>query len=529
MRPFRTLLAAAVSLGFAASVLTTPSVAADRDRPRHRTVTQANVFGRDAGSEAARPTSFEPLAGPRRAASEGRIGDAAASTLVPTEVFGFDALSDPLSRPSDTTGALGQSFVVAAVNTQVAVYDRAGVEIVGPIQLDVLHPTTAGRFAFDPKVVYDAYHDTFVLVYLVQEDVPRRSTIVAVSIPDATANDVGTWCATAFDGDQVAADPKLWADYPSLGFDATRVTISTNQFTFPSATARFRYAQLMSIDSVDLYDCAAPDPVPTVFAGARTRDPQGRQAFTIQPAQTVGVTPASQLLVSFQAVRGRLDYLTLWRIAPGPRGLALTRGIVLTGKVHDGPTPFGTQAGGSLVNGDLYWDTGDHRLIGAVYDADRDELFTAHAVRRNLRPDTITGGYPEAAIRWYDVDPETRLADSTLDRRGTVGDAEVDVGWPSVATDDQGNLFVTYSRASAPRGEFLSAWVAEIPAGTTTATQLLLQSGLATYDRDPGPDRWGDYTAINRDPLVGTDVATFNQYASTPTRWQQVVHVVRHV
>ena len=89
------------------------------------------------------------------------------------------------------------------------------------------------------------------------------------------------------------------------------------------------------------------------------------------------------------------------------------------------------------------------------------------------------------------------------------------MGWPSVATDSTGTLFVTYSRASTPQGEFLSAWVATIPPGSTAETQLLVHAGSSTYDAIQGPERWGDFTAINRDPLDGQNIAIFNQYAAS--------------
>ena len=95
----------------------------------------------------------------------------ASSPRVPGVVgAGFDGLADPLAKPSDTTGALGDSFYVAAVNTQMAVYDRIGVQVVAPIQLDQLHADSVGLLVFDPKVIYDQYRDTFLLVYLVVKD-----------------------------------------------------------------------------------------------------------------------------------------------------------------------------------------------------------------------------------------------------------------------------------------------------------------------------------------------------------------------
>ena len=130
----------------------------------------------------------------------------------------------------------------------MAVYDRNGLQVVAPVQLDQLHANSAGLFVFDPKVVYDPYLDTFLLVYLVQEDSPRLSRIVTVAIPNATASDPTTWCAVSFKGDQIPGGSDVWADYPGVGFNETHATITTNQFTFPTSTGRFRYSQVITID-----------------------------------------------------------------------------------------------------------------------------------------------------------------------------------------------------------------------------------------------------------------------------------------
>ncbi|HEU4831687.1 MAG TPA: hypothetical protein VFU18_03175, partial [Actinomycetota bacterium] len=75
-----------------------------------RKATSFDVFGRRS----------RPFASAPGAASASR-------PLIPGLVgTGFDALADLLAKPSDTTGALGDSFYVAAVNTQMAVYDRNG-------------------------------------------------------------------------------------------------------------------------------------------------------------------------------------------------------------------------------------------------------------------------------------------------------------------------------------------------------------------------------------------------------------------
>ena len=491
-----------------------------------RSSERAVVHGRDAGVSRNEATSFDLFGERTLSKGDARVEGAATATkpLIPQNVFGFDALADPDSQPSDTTGAIGDDFIVAAVNTQVAVYDRAGTQVVAPMQLETLHADANGRFVFDPKVVYDPYADTFVLAFLVQEDAPRLSRIITVAMPDATADDTATWCENSFPGDALPGGPATWADYPGLGYTDTRVTITANEFTFPSSNALFRSSQVMTMDKAGLYDCGEPPPIPTVFAGTATRDNAGNQAFTLRPAETVGASPGAQLMVSFRNVRGRRDYMTVWRIKQTASGFALKKASSLTGRVS--APPFGTQRGGSLNSPNTWWDAGDTRLINAFYDADRNELFTAHATLKNLRPDTHTGTYLESAIRWYEIDPAAKLKNSVIARRGIIGDPEVDVGWPSVATDGSGVLFVTYSRAGEPRNEFLSAWVSTIQPGSTSDTELLLHAGAATYNAGPGVERWGDYTAINRDPTDGQDVATFNQYAQSTVQWRQFISFV---
>ncbi|HVH54398.1 MAG TPA: hypothetical protein VNA32_09740 [Actinomycetota bacterium] len=197
-------------------------------------------------------------------------------------------------------------------------------------------------------------------------------------------------------------------------------------------------------------------------------------------------------------------------------------------------SPYGTQAGGGLNNSNSLWDPGDLRLVNAFYDPDLRRVYAAHVIFKNLRPDAVTGGYQEAAIRWYEVAPGASLKASAVTRHGVVGTPETDAGWPVVATDGLGTLFVTYSRASAVTGEYLSAYVAEIPAGSTVAEITLLAAGDARMEAVRGPERWDDFNAISRDPLNPAVMAVVNQYAksdgSGPTEdWQETVDLVGEV
>jgi hypothetical protein len=465
-----------------------------------------------------------------RALPDGRIvwrAEGAAGSpkpAVPSQTIGFDAIPRIGGNwPADPTGALGDSVFVTAVNASLAVYDRTGATVLGPDPLRPLFPLPSGTIVFDPKVVYDQYRDGFVVAFLAVNDARERSWILVIAIPDATANDTGTWCGAQIEGDRTSGDGTQFADYPGLGYDREHVVVTTNQFDFGSDA--FRGAQLISMPKSRLYDCQRKLTVET-FAGEGTRNPDGSLAFTIQPATTMGSGNFLYLL-SFQD--GRPNFVVLWRLREVERGLSLQNTALEVGRVSIGP--YGTQDGGSLRAPNTWWDPGDLRLTNAFADLPDAHVYGAHVVAGDLRPDLVTGGYEEAVIRWYEVRVEPKLRRSTVTRTGTIGASEVDVGWPAIGTDVDGNVFVTYSRASAPLDEFLSAWVARIAPGRTASVSLLLAGGSARMEAIPGPEHWGDYAAISRDPLDASLVALVGQYAlsdggGTTEDWQQTVHVV---
>jgi hypothetical protein len=475
----------------------------------------------------------------------GASSRAAPSPSVPLEAQEFDAIAgDPTITPSDSTGALGEAHILTAVNIEYAVWDRGATDpatpVVGPEPLAALFPSLPGdAFVFDPKVVYDQYTERFVLVFLAGHGVPfttggeRRSWILVVSIPDATATAPATWCHRKLNGDRISDGENLFADYPGVGFDAHRVYVATNQFTF-STSPLFRHAQVLALRKGPLYDCDK-QPVVEVFGRSQTRDPQGTKAFTIQPAitQTETGKEPSEFMASFQSTGcGGLcgSRMTVWRARVIDGTLQLSARSVPVGNASI--PPLGTQKDGSPICSPLAdcWDTSDLRLTTAFYDADRQRLYTAHAVQLDLSPGD---GYLESAIRWYEFDPAP-FGSLSLKRKASMGASRRDAAWPAVGTDGSGNLFVSYSRAGAPAptAEYLSAVASTVEPGTTVEEVAVLKEGEAKYRVLTGePQRWGDYSAVGRDPADPGLVASVNQYAkddgAPPTRlWQQVVHVL---
>ncbi|HET9672059.1 MAG TPA: hypothetical protein VFQ40_04345 [Actinomycetota bacterium] len=431
----------------------------------------------------------------------------------------FDALPNlfPFATPADPTGALGVDNHVAAVNVHLSAYSRAGVELYPPKRLRSLDPQLpSGVEDFDPKVVYDPYDHAFLVVFM--SATASTSFMSIVVIPEGAEDDATQtdWCTLHMRGDQIAGNGNQLADYPMVGFTGNRVTLTTNQFDL--STLAFRYVQIVSFRKADLYDCQT-DPVPIeVIGGRRTKDPDGSKAFTIVPAISVGGDPRSQFMASID-VDGTTGKLLLWRLRRVNGVLTLNRVQVSSGPARI--APFGFQCG-STQNSNTWWDTGDLRLTSAFWDADLGRLYTAMALRGNKG-----GGDIESVVKWWEVDPASTLSNSDVLRTGTVGAPGRDAGWPSVATDADGNLWVNYARAGLT--ECLSAYAALVTPGTRAAASVRYREGELRYERLSGPERWGDYTALTRDPVDPTIMAAYGAYAiddgvgMSTDRWRHTI------
>lgn len=511
----------AVSTSLLALLWVEPMAAgAHAHAPARARVPSWRILDRTASSAPAdlrRPRGTLPQIAPQRldrlhhrggaASVRGSTGPVRSRARALTTKDAFDTITagqdGPIVSPGDPTGAVGPAAFVVAVNIDLAVYDRSGTVLFGPARLGHLYPNLPAGRETDPKVVYDAYSDRFVLVFLMYSR--TSSNLVVVTIPGSTADQKSTWCPLVLSGDQVRGNGLQQADYPGLGFTQDRVVLSTD--SFDATGRRLEYSQVVSMEKSQLYDCGRV-PRLTVFADRQTRDPDGSAAATIQPAVTVGGgSPTTQYLASFDwNGPARASDLVVWRLAETAGGPRLVRTALRVGKVS--VPPWGRQCGASPSAANAWWDTGDLRLTSAFYDADTGELYTAHAVRASFG-----GGPVGSAVRWYDVAPAPTLASSTLARRGLIGGPGLYDAWPSVATDGGGTLFVNYSEgASGPSG-CLSIDAATVAPGSAAASSVAIRAGDSRYEYAAGPERWGDFSAIARDPADPTQMGIFNAYA----------------
>ena len=93
---------------------------------------------------------------------------------------------------------------------------------------------------------------------------------------------------------------------------------------------------------------------------------------------------------------------------------------------------------------------------------------------------------------------------------------------------------MNYARAGA--AECLAAYAGVVQPGATGSASVLIRGGVGRYEYAPGLERWGDYTAISRDPVDPTAMATYGAYpiddgvGGTQTDlWQQVIATLTDV
>ncbi|MBA3363326.1 MAG: hypothetical protein H0T07_02850 [Actinobacteria bacterium] len=459
-----------------------------------------------------------------QAATPGESGGILAPTVLPPTFDGVPDLADV--SPGDPTGALGLTHHLAAVNVHMAFYDRAGLEVDPPRRLRSLDDQLpAGVRDFDPKVVYDAYRQHFLLVFASASN--TRSFLSLVVIPEGSEAVTADWCVLHMSGDQVRNNGKQLADYPMLGFTEDRVTLTTNQFDYSDApfAGGFQYVQVVSMRKAQLYDCSVPVVPIKVFSRTQTRDPDGSRAFTIVPTVSTGGAPTTQYMTSLD-FNGSTGKLILWRLKAVDGVLKLSK-VSLGGGGMAYP-PWGRQCG-NTTGLNSKWDTGDLRLTSSFLDSALGRLYTTTAMTGN-----IGGGAVESVVRWWEVDPSSVLANSDVTRKGRVGAAGRDVAWPSIATDGDGKVWVNYARAGAP--ECLAAYAGVVQPGATSSSSILIQAGFGRYEYGPGVERWGDYTAISRDPLDPSTMAAYGAYpiddgegGTATDLWQQVIATLTDV
>jgi hypothetical protein len=257
------------------------------------------------------------------------------NAVVGSDAFGFNGLTHLDQRlasagnqfslePPDQGLAVGNGFVLEAVNAALAAYNTSGALLAGPIALneffklppaivrnDPADPTddVFGPFISDPKTYFDpATQRWFVTVVELDTDpdtgafVGHSEIEIAVS---KTSDPTGDYFLYKLDvtnnelpDSEAALHPgcPCFGDQPLIGADQFGFYITTNEF--PIFVAGFNGAQVYALSKASLV-AGTFQPITVVsFAGLRLAE---GQAYTLQPATT---PPGG----AFETINGGTEY-----------------------------------------------------------------------------------------------------------------------------------------------------------------------------------------------------------------------------
>lgn len=516
-------------LALAPSASSTAAASGQSDSPSGRTLVPAGALGPSHGGPARGPYGYLPLHAREFARAKAAANQRAGLSNRPTKPRGgggaptvstyanvtpsFNGTYQAGGTPPDTTGAIGPDRYIEAVNTQYAIYSRAGA-LVNSGSLSSLTGISGGLFGYslsDPQMMWDAKTQRFYYA-AVYYDAFLFDTGIAVgwskTASPASSNDFCKY-AIQFGGDL--------PDYPKLGDSSDFLLYGYNKFSdFGSTYAGSEFVTLNKPPAGS--DCASTSAF-AVYTSGTLHNADNSLAATPVPANLVDDSNGTGYLVANAdlSVTPSAAFASVYSVStngtdangiPVPSFSAATNVPV---------SPYAMPAN-APENGSSYrLDTLDGRFEAAVAAVDPGQgntmaVWTAHAVF----------GGAGAEERWYEIDPATGSllqsnavsSGSLFIWNGAISSDRANNGTAGAFGDSMAMSVSTSSTTTYPAIQFV--W----KKGTSAQSPLtnLVQATGANVDfscSDTAPCRWGDYSGASPDPAATGSVGKVwlaNQY-----------------
>lgn len=409
-------------------------------------------------------------------------GSAGVAPLVPNLVNfdGMDYQTAGSGVPPDTNGEVGPNHYVQMVNSAIAVFDKSGTLLAGPVDINQLWSNVGGPCYAnndgDPVVLYDQLANRWVLTQFTASS-PYNECIAVSSTPDPTA----TYYVYSFQ-----LSTTNFPDYPHFGMWPDGYYMGINQFnggqTYggprPYVFDRVRMLAGQSATFQTTSNALGQNEgylLPSDLDGA-TPPPAGAPNYFVGSSGTLDVfrfhvdwaNPANSTFTN----ASRLAPAGYTELCPNVRGCI--------------PQPGTTQRldglGDRLMYRLAYRNFGNHESL---------------VVNQSVNANNYAG------VRWYELrNPGTT---PTIFQQGTYALNDGNHRWVgSVAMDRDGDIGMGYSVSGA--GVYPSIRITgrdfTDPPGTMGAEYPVLNSN----GYQDGAERWGDYSDLTLDP---TDDCTF--------------------
>lgn len=397
----------------------------------------------------------------------------------------FTAISPGVSTPPDTNGAVGPNHLLLATNGTVRVQDRSG-NVLSSITLLAFWMDLGVVDAFDPRSYYDPHSGRFIMTTCGD----RRSATSAMLLAVSETNDpTGNWHRWVLDADAANIN---WVDFGNLGFTQGEITFTSNLFR--NSNDEFMGVQFWRINKASTLDGGG-----ITMETFKVTNAGG----TLVPVTTFDAGVSRQYVIRTGMAnlfsQGRVQ---LFRI-DGELGSSVLTALpyAALGAPWSSLPPSAPQLGSTsrIV-------TNEDRILSAIYRNGR--VWACHNGGLPALGATRTGAI------WWEVNPATGQAV----QQGMLQDAAANRSfyYPSIVVNDQGLMMLGCSGSSPT--EYVGGYYAwrnpDSPLGELEGYQRY-RGGLGVYVGT----RWGDYSGIYPDPVVGSSVWVLQQYADLSNRW----------
>jgi hypothetical protein len=435
--------------------------------------------------------------------------------------------------PPDINGDVGRNYYIEAVNKAFAIFDKNGNNLATFSEAS-LFPSTSicnTNAQGDPVVVYDQFHDRWILTYFafgVSASSPTSGDPDTAGTPippflqcfavSKTSDPVGgSWWLYAVRMDGIGTiNPGYFNDYGKLGlWNDSCLYYSANEFDENPSDAAFGHFVGVAFASFPLLDMESGGSITfgIGFTGNST-DP-----FTMIPSNLSGSTapgampPAGTPNYFVSETRSIFAY-EVRRFTPGTN---CGGGGILSDPVNVSQTSYSATFGSFIPQPgttnqldsleDRIMQKVQYRKVGTA-----ESLWVVHTVQ--------SSSSSPAAPQWAQIDVSGGTISTTpVQQQIYTPDTSIDRWMPSIAVDSQGNVAMGYSTSNgtspnypsiAYSGRLIGDPLNQLP---QSEVQLIAGAGSQTNTCGSGPcHRWGDYTAMSVDPVDDCTFWYTNEY-----------------
>jgi hypothetical protein len=425
-------------------------------------------------------------------------------------------------EPPDQALAVGNGYVVEAVNTTMAIYDKAGAMLGTPTSLNQFFvgdheydgaTGNFGAFLSDPSAYYDPVARRWFLSILEVDvdpdsgalDPSHTSIRVAAS---QTADPTGAWWIYEVNTTAIGLP-----DYPMIGVDANGLYITVNSFAFPDFEFQGAYVYALQKSAI-----LSGNPAPNIVQVGSLLNDSGAnlQPATIPPGGAfASVGGGTEYFMSTLDFNGTLDnQILVWALSntsslntPAPN-LTLTRKVVNT-QDYGFPPPAEQRAGatplGQFIGEPLETISSNDDAMHQVVYAHGMLWGAAHTVVKSANQQLRTG------VAWFIVQPSFTQGNlqASVVKQGYVSVQNNSCLMPSMGVTKDGLGVMTFTIVGPDF--YPTVAYARIDATHGAGTAQVVASGGVPLDGfsgyiafgGGGVVRWGDYSACAVDDATG--------------------------